>query len=279
MIAAAFGITLWVVLAVPAVAASSHESAKPLVQRVVRGELAADAKDHSRWMFRDANNVPGNDTVKLTVQTADGDISRTILIDGHPLSAQQRQDDEAKMHQFVTDPSVRQKQREGQSQDGAKARSLMEMLPHAFVWTVVHQQDAETTLAFAPDPNFSPPTREARVFAAMKGTMVVNTRQNRIVSLQGVLTADVDFGFGILGKLEKGGTFDVQRSQVGPHVWEITATHVHIQGHMLLFKSINEQQDEETSHYKTSPAGISLASAAKMLNDGAVARELGISPP
>jgi hypothetical protein len=40
----------------------------------------------------------------------------------------------------------------------------------------------------------------------MKGTMVVNTRQNRIVSLQGVLTQDVDFGFGILGKLEKGGT-------------------------------------------------------------------------
>lgn len=277
--ASGLGYILCVFFALPLVTASGHESAKSLVQRVVRGELAADARGHSRWMFRDATKVPGNDTVKLTVQTAAGDISKTILIDGHPLSAQQQQDDEAKMHQFVTDPSVRQKQKEDQQQDGAKACSLTEMLPNAFLWTVVRQQGAETTLAFAPDPNFSPPTREARVFAAMKGTMVVNTRQNRIVSLQGALTEDVDFGFGILGKLEKGGTFDVRRSQVGPHVWEITATHVHIQGHMLLFKSINEQQDEETSHYKPAPAGISLAAAAKMLNDGAVARELGIAQP
>lgn len=276
---AALEYILCLFFAVPSVAAPGHESAKPLVQRVVRSELEADARDHSRWMFRDANEVSGTDTVKLTVQTAAGDISKTILIDGHPLSAQQQQDDEAKMHQFVTDPAVRRKQKEDQQRDGAKARSLTEMLPHAFQWTVVRRQDAETTLAFVPDPNFSPPTREARVFAAMKGTMVVNTRQNRIVSLQGVLTQDVDFGFGILGKLEKGGTFDVQRSQIGPHVWEITATHVHIHGHMLFFKSINEQQDEETSHYKPAPAGISLAGAAKMLNDGAVSRELGIAQP
>ena len=276
---AALGHILCVFFVVPSVAASGHESAKALVQRVVRSELAADARDHSRWMFRDANQVSGAETVKLTVQTAAGAISKTILIDGHPLSAQQERDDEAKMHQFVTDPAVRRKQREDQKQDDAKARSLTEMLPHAFQWKVVRRQDAETTLAFAPDPNFSPPTREARVFAAMKGTMVVNTRQNRIVSLQGMLTEDVDFGFGILGRLEKGGTFDVQRSQVGAHVWEITATHVHIHGHMLLFKSINEQQDEETSHYKPSPAGISLAAAAKMLNDGAVFRELGIAQP
>lgn len=32
-------------------------------------------------------------TVKLTIQTAAGDISKTILIDGHSLSAQQQQDD------------------------------------------------------------------------------------------------------------------------------------------------------------------------------------------
>jgi hypothetical protein len=274
-----FGFILCVALSVPSAAASGHESAKALVQRVVRGELAADAADHSRWMFRDANKVPGNDTVKLTVQTSAGDISKTILIDGHPLSAQQQQDDEAKMRQFVTDPSVRQKQKEDQQQDGAKARSLTEMLPNAFLWTVIGRQDADTTLAFTPDPNFSPPTREARVFAAMKGKMVVNTLQNRIVSLQGVLTEDIDFGFGILGKLDKGGTFDVQRSQVGPDVWEITSTHVHIQGHMLIFKSINEQQDEETGDYKPAPPRISLPAAAKMLNDGAVGRELGIAQP
>lgn len=35
--------------------------------------------------------------------------------------------------------------------------------------------------------------------------MIVSTRQNRVVSLRGMLKQDVDFGFGILGELKKGG--------------------------------------------------------------------------
>jgi hypothetical protein len=62
-------------------------------------------------------------------------------------------------------------------------------------------------------------------------------------------------------------------------VWEITSTQVNIQGHALIFKSISEQQDEQTSHYKPAPASITLPAAEKMLKDGTVARELGVSIP
>ncbi|MGC2259694.1 MAG: hypothetical protein WA594_15405, partial [Candidatus Sulfotelmatobacter sp.] len=269
---------LCITLPAPSLAASQQTGARSLVQRVVNGELAADAKDHSHWMFEDYKKVPGKSTLKLVVQTAEGNISKTIEIDGHAPTMEERKDDADKLHKFLTDPSVRQQQSKDQQQDGAKARALTEMLPDAFLWKIVRRHGAETTLAFDPNPHFSPPTHEAQVFAAMKGTMVVNTEQNRIVSLRGVLTQDVDFGFGILGQLEKGGTFDVQRTQVGPGIWEITATHIHIQGHMLLFKSISEQQDEVTSHYKPVPPGVSMAAAARMLNNGAAARELNVHP-
>jgi hypothetical protein len=64
--AAELGDILCVVLSVPTVVADSRrKDAKSQVQRVVRGELAADAKDHSHWMFRDTN---GNLTVKLTIR-------------------------------------------------------------------------------------------------------------------------------------------------------------------------------------------------------------------
>ncbi len=264
-------------LIAPSFAVSRQSSARSLVQRVVNGELAADAKDHSHWMFVDDNDVSGKRTVKLVVQTSAGNLSRTIEIDGHPLTPQERKEDDEEMHQFLTDPSVRQKQREDEQHDGSQARSLTEMLPGGFLWKISRRNGAETTLVFECNPQFSPPTHEARVFAAMQGTMIVNTRQNRIVSLRGVLTQDVDFGFGILGQLKKGGTFDVERTQIAPGIWEMTATHIHIQGHMLLFKSIREQQDETTSHYKPVPHGLTLAAAAKMLSDGSVARELGQS--
>ena len=269
---------LCTVLSRPMLVHGQREDACGLVRAVVTNELAADAHDHSRWMFRDANKVHDESTVKLVVQTSQGDLSKTIQMDGHPLTAQEQEDDEQKMHRFVTDAGVRQKLKQDNQQDAHQAASLTKMLPDAFLWTKTEQRGAEATLAFRPDPKFHPPTREARVFAAMEGTMVVNTKQKRIKSLKGTLTQDVDFGFGLLGKLEKGGTFDVERQQIGPKIWEITATHIHIHGHALIFKSISEEQDEETSEYRPAPQSIVLAKAAKMLNDGSIAKKLKAQP-
>jgi hypothetical protein len=261
----------------PTLAHSQQQDARALVRTVVANELVADTNDHSRWMFRDANKVPEKSTVTLVVQTAEGDLSKTIELNGRPLTSEQQKEDEQKMHKFVTDPSVRQKQKHDHEQDGERARSLTKMLPDAFLWTEIGRTRTETTLAFKPDPKFNPPTHEARVFAAMEGTMVANTREKRIKALKGTLMQDVDFGLGLLGKLEKGGRFSVERQQVGPRVWEITTTHIHIQGHALIFKSISEQQDEVTDHYKPAPPPLTLADAERMLNDGEVAKRLGVT--
>ena len=45
-----------------------------------------------------------------------------------------------------------------------------------------------------------------------------------------------------MGKMDEGGTFSVERRELGPGVWEITESHVHIHGHTLLFKDIGENR-------------------------------------
>jgi hypothetical protein len=255
-------------------AAGPPKDARAFVRDVVANELAADANDHSRWMYRDDNKVPGIHTVKLVIETSQGDLSRTIERDGHPLTPQEQKDDEAKIDDFVHDADLRQKQKRRHEQDAEKANALTKLLPDAFLWTFAKQAGDETTLRFEPDPHFHPPTREARVFAAMEGVMVVNTRQKRIQELKGMLTRDVNFGYGLLGKLQKGGTFEIERQQIAPGIWNITETHIHIQGRALIFKSIGEQQDEVTDHYHPTPQSLSLAAAEQMLKDGSAARAL-----
>ena len=257
-----------------ALAADQPQDARAFVRAVVANEVTADANDHSRWMYRDEDGVPGKGTVKLVIETAQGDLSKIIERDGQPLPLQQQKDDEEKMDAFVQDADLRQKQKRNHEQDSEKASALTKMLPDAFLWSIAEQNGATTTLKFKPDPSFDPPTRESRVFAAMAGTMVVNTGQKRIQQLKGMLTRDVTFGYGLLGKLEKGGTFEIAREEIAPGVWAITATHVHIHGHALIFKSIGEEQDEVTSHYHPTPSLLSLADAAKMLKDGTAARTL-----
>jgi hypothetical protein len=258
----------------PALACGQGTDARAFVRGLVANELKADANDHSKWMYLDDNKVPDSHTVKIIIQTAQGDLSKTLKKDGRALTADEQKEDEKKIDDFVQDASVREKQKRDHEQDSEKAAALTKLLPDAFLWTFAGRNGALTTLNFKPDPKFNPPTRESRVFAAMEGTMVAHTKQKRIKQLKGKLTHDVDFGYGLLGKLEKGGTFEIERQQIAPAIWDITQTHIHIQGHALIFKSISEEQDEVTSQYHRTPASLTLADAAKMLKDGSAERTL-----
>ncbi len=268
---------LWFI-AICGLAVSQPLSPKELVQQVVNNELAANQNDHSHWMYRDSDTVPGRSTVKLVVQTAHGTVSKIIVLNGHPPNSQEQAQDQAKMESILTDPSVLAKQRKSSAHDDQQAVSLMKMLPDGFIWTYAGESNGEITLHFKPNPSFTPPTYASRVFAAMAGEMVVDAQQKRLNILSGTLIQTVEFGWGIFGKMNQGGTFRVVRSQVAPGEWEITQTHVHIQGHMLIFKSINEQEDEISSDYKATPPSMTLSEAIKMLTDGDIAKDLGIPP-
>jgi hypothetical protein len=260
----------------PLLASPPPKDARAFVRSVVDNELKADANDHSKWMYLDDNKVPDGHTLKIVIQTAHGDLSKTLKKNERALTPDEQKADEKKIDDFVSDASVREKQKHDQEQDAEKAAALTKLLPDAFLWSFAGKKGALTTLNFKPDPKFNPPTRESRVFAAMEGTMVVHSRQKRIQQLRGRLTHDVDFGYGLLGKLNQGGTFEIERQQLKPGIWAITQTHIHIHGHALIFKSIGEEQDEVTSHYHPTPAGLSLEDAAKILKDGSAAKTLQV---
>jgi hypothetical protein len=74
----------------------------------------------------------------------------------------------------------------------------------------------------------------------------------------------VTIGWGLLGRLRAGGTFRVERREITPRLWQITETHVHIEGKALFFKSIGQQQDEVQTNFMQMPKGITLEQAAEM---------------
>ena len=256
--------------------AAEKISAHELVQQVVYNELQANQNDHTHWMYRDSDTMPAKSTVKLVVETPNGTVSKLILLNGRPLTPQQRAQDDSRMESILTDPSVVARQRRNSAHDDQQSVSLMKMLPNAFIWTYAGESNGEITLNFKPSPAFQPPTYASRVFAAMAGHAIVDAAQKRVIVLSGKLIQTVEFGWGLFGKMDKGGTFRIVRSQVAPGIWEITETHVHIQGHMFIFKSINEQEDEITSNYKKSPPSITLSEAIEKLKNGDIAKELGV---
>lgn len=256
--------------------AAHAQSPDEIVRKVVQNELDADANDHTPWMYRDAYKSPDKDIVKLIIETQEGNLSEIVEDHGHPPSAQEHQADLNRIQQLLTDPSLRQREKKNEQHDGQQARDMMNMLPNAFIWKITARGDSDITLSFHPKPDFSPDSMNGKVLATMSGTMVVDEREMRLSKLAGRLDKDVVFGWGLLGRINAGGTFEIVRQEVGPGSWQITETHVHISGHALFFKTIGDQEDEITSDYHRVPEGVDLNKAAQMLRDGEVARELHV---
>lgn len=251
----------WVVVFVSSGALCAQD-AKELVKQAVQTELAADASDHSRWLYYEIDRKPTHTVKQWVAETPQDDLRRVIEDNGRPLTVQQQR---AKMEGFIHDSSAQERQRKASEHDDQQASQMLKMLPNAFVWSQTGTKGDLILLHFKPDPNFHPPSYQARVFAAMEGDMAVDKPQHRIVSLKGRMIREVRFAGGLLGELDAGGTFDVERRQTGGGVWQITETHIHIRGHALLFKSISEQEDDEKTQFKQLPGNLTLAAAEKDL--------------
>jgi hypothetical protein len=223
------------------------QDAKQIVQQAVATELAANDTDHTHWLYFEVDRKPKSTVKQWVAETEKGYLCRAVEENGRKLSTAEQQQ---RMDHFGRDSEAQVKQRKAAQEDERQATELLKLLPEAFEWTRTGTQGTDTTLHFKPRASFHAPNREARVFAAMEGDMAVDQNQHRIVSLQGRLIHDVKFGGGFLGSLEAGGSFQVERREVGDGHWQITETHVHIQGHALLFKSISEQEDDVKSKFR-----------------------------
>jgi len=76
----------------------------------------------------------------------------------------------------------------------------------------------------------------------------------------------VDFGYGLLGHIEKGGTFEIRRQPVSENHWRTSRIDVHVAGRVIFFKTINKDQSEARSDFKPVPAETTLQEASKLLS-------------
>lgn len=248
----------------PAQSQGSDPSALDAVRSAVKAELEANQTDKSIWTYRESNITPEKNAVYTSIETPQGTLRRLIELNGHPLSPQAAAAETRRIQNYVNDPAAQAKARKAAQHDDAQATELSKMLPDAFIWTRGGENGDLLTLNFRPNPDFDPPDMQSRVMGIMVGQMIISKDSHRIRTLRGKLSQDVRIGWGILGKLDRGGTFDVERRMVGDGYWQITETHVHIGGHALLFHTIGQQEDDVKTEWKASTAQT-LRDAAQQL--------------
>jgi hypothetical protein len=262
-------IILLVISASPQSVPSSQVSANDLARRVITNELKFQ-DDHTHWMYRLEKEQDGKKQVEEIIETKEGSLSRLLSINDQPLNAKQQAEEDQRVLDLMTSRSAKRKLQQGLDADTQRGRRLFKMLPDAFVFSYAGGDGNLTKLSFRPNPNFSPPSMEARAFHDMEGEMWVDSKQERLAAFNGHLTQDVKFGLGLLGHLDKGGHFEVRQEEVVPGHWDMTAMSVEMTGTALLFKSIGVQKKENHRDFHQVSDDLTLTQAADLLSSHVV---------
>jgi hypothetical protein len=247
--------------------AEAQAPAQHLVREVVHNEINAQNNDHSHWKYRELRDQGGKRELLEVVQTQWGQVYRVLEVNEVPLAGRQLEEEDRRVQRFLDHPQEIQKAQRKRIEDGDQAQKLLKMFPSAFQFRYDGPPGATTRLAFTPNPAFRPTDHPSEVFHHMEGTMLVDSRAKRVVQIDAHLTSKVKFGGGMLGHLDKGGTFCVKQSDVGSGHWDVTLLDIHMDGKALFFKTIAVRQKETYSDYQPVPANVTPQQVTQLLTE------------
>jgi len=274
----------------PAVSDAGTNPATPaldsafLVREVAYNELR-DHDSHGYWRYW-VESRSGNETLlKQAIETPHGRVARLELSNGRPPAQEAREDDDRGLHHLLTSPGEQAQHFKDYQDDEHRIGRILALLPGAFLFDPPQPQARSSEMPecpcyqmrFHPNPGYPAHSIEARILHAMAGDLWVSIENKRLVRLDAKLQENVDFGFGILGRLYKDGWFRIERTHVlstanggvGYGDWKTRRLEVHMNGRAMLFKTISRETSEVRSGFAPVPSGLSLQQAATMIGQPA----------
>ena len=254
--------------AIPKPAPQSAVNPAELVRRAVANEVKS-GDDNVSLMFRVRRDTPKGVQTREYVETAEGTAGMLVAVNDQPLSAEQRQQEFARLDQLLHNPAELRRKQKQQKEDSDRVTRMVKTLPDAFRYQYEGTEELNglhlVRLRFEPNPYFDPPSREQQVFTGMDGFLLIEPQRARIARIDGTLFKDVGFGWGILGHLDRGGRFVVVQGPVANGYWTTTHMRLSFTGKALLFKSINIQTTEDSSDFRRVPGHMTFAQGVEML--------------
>ena len=236
-----------------------------LVREVVYNELH-DHERHGYWRYWIERRTPKETRREDQIETAGGPITRLSLSNGRPLSLEGQRAEQARLQHLLTSPQEQARHRQEYADDEKRIGRIMALLPDAFLYEYAGEENGCHRLRFRPNPSYPAHSIEARIFHAMSGDLWVDARSKRLARLDGHLEENVDFGFGILGRLYKDGWFRLQRTQVSATDWKTERLEVHMLGRAMLFKTIAREASEVRGGFVSVPESMTLAQGMALLD-------------
>jgi hypothetical protein len=238
-----------------------------MVNQMVEAETLARGKRQHFLYRREERSVrtKGHLWDELVVETTEGRMHRLIAVDGKPLSSGEQSAEDKRITYLVNHPADFRREAQGRKDDEARMADLLRELPRLFLLQTAGSEGDCTRIKFAPNPKFQEASFQDRVVHAMSGVLLIHSTDKRLCGIDAHLDHGVEFGFGLLGKVSDRSHFSIARQEVSPGEWKTTKIRVHVDGSILLMKSVS--RDEDSSHFGFKPVArdLTVSQAAAMV--------------
>jgi hypothetical protein len=266
----------WLVLGILTIAYRSQcqlpISAGQLVYEVVYNELN-DHAQHGYWKYWVERRSQAGTRLEEQVETAEGPVARLALNGGRALTPGAEQEEKERLERLVSSRDEQARRLRQYDEDEERIGRILDLLPTSFVYEYDGEETGCYRLRFRSNREDEARTIEARIFHAMSGMLWVDARSKRLARLEGHVDENVDFGFGLLGRLYKGGWFRLVRVQVSATDWKTQSLEVHMNVRALLVKTFARETSEMRGGFVRVPAGMSLKQGLALLNQNHAAVE------
>lgn len=261
-----------------------------LIRHAVALRLAEEASQQP-LRFRFDKKDDHHAFTQEIMESSQGDVARLVALNGAPLTPANRRAEASRLHALAANPALQQHRFRREQADQARVDKLLRLLPDAFLYRYVGSDPCHVAaipeisipavpappasppppadlcyhLAFTPNPRWNPPDLESRILQGMAGDVWIDSNGDRLHRLNAHIVADVDFGWGIVGRFNQGGTISLEQDRLSGNDWELTRMKLNLTGKVFLVKTIHIHLDETMGDFQPVPRNLDYRQAIRML--------------
>jgi hypothetical protein len=240
--------------------ASPSQTAKELIAEACSNELQ-HRETKTLWSYTAERHVDSHIFLERVIETVDGPVRHLLAVDGHPPTAAQIKDEDDRHQELLKSPAGRRAFQKQRDDDDKTMEELLRIIPEAFVFEDQGKEGGSERIAFHPNSGFKPKTYEQRIVHALNGMVFIDLHDKRIARLSGSLGSRVEFGYGLIGHVDQGGTTEFMRVRLSPQIWKTSAEKIDLDGRFVMLKTINKHQDESRTGFEPVAPDTTFAQA------------------
>ncbi len=180
-------------------------------------------------------------------------VTRVILRDGKPLSAEDTQKQEEKLRKHV------EELRRNPPKPKPDEDSWMDELPDALEFHKLGTEQRNGRTAdlydFAPRVGYKAKQMRAKAFEKITGKVWIDQADGEMTKLDVTVFDTITIGLGMLGKVEKGTHFELERKKWPVGIWFEEWNRVRFEVKVMMVKSLRQEMENRWSNVTVRPAG------------------------